>query len=128
MRIVQNEVLDMDKFPFEPKRGGRIVEVKAFDKPVAHRRAGETLVETRHSVFRRDQRAGDLSHGLVRGISPSGMFIAHWLRQSISITFSSGHCGPDPVASCARPSLRRMMPAAARHATYSPRSSAMTRT
>ncbi|WP_352517410.1 hypothetical protein [Mesorhizobium sp. M0046] len=61
MRIVQNEVLDMDKFPFEPKRGRRIVEVKALDKPVAHRRAGETLVETRHSVFRRDQRAGDLA-------------------------------------------------------------------
>lgn len=46
MRVVQDEILDMDKLTFKPEHGRRVMEMRALDNTVAHRRAGGTLVET----------------------------------------------------------------------------------
>lgn len=47
--VVQDEVLEMDKFAFEPKRGGRVGEILPLDEAFAHWRTGQALVEARQS-------------------------------------------------------------------------------
>ena len=43
--IMQDEVLDMNKFAIDPERGMRIEEMRALEKAFADRRAGDALVE-----------------------------------------------------------------------------------
>lgn len=50
MGVVQDEVFAVDELAVEPQRGGRIGEVAACDKAVAHRAFGHPLVEARQQV------------------------------------------------------------------------------
>ncbi len=48
--VVQDEILEVDELALEPQRGGRVGEVLALDKTVAHRRTGQPLVEARQNL------------------------------------------------------------------------------
>ena len=44
-RVMQDEVLQMDKFAIDPERGMRVEEMRALEKAIADGRAGNALVE-----------------------------------------------------------------------------------
>lgn len=48
--IVQDEILDMDQFSIDPKRGNGIVEVLSLQKSVSDRRSADSFIETRQSL------------------------------------------------------------------------------
>jgi hypothetical protein len=50
--VVEDEVLDMDELAFDPERGDGVVEMRALDPAVAHRRMGQALVETGQKLGR----------------------------------------------------------------------------
>ncbi len=52
---MQDEALEMNEFAVDPKRGIRLEEMRAIEKALADRRAGDALVET----GKRDRCLGD---------------------------------------------------------------------
>ena len=44
--IMQDEVLEMNEFTVDPERGMRIEEMRALEKSLTDRRAGDALIET----------------------------------------------------------------------------------
>ena len=45
-RIMQDEVLEMDKFAVDPQRGMRVEEMRALEKTLADGGTGDALIET----------------------------------------------------------------------------------
>ena len=45
-RIMQDEVLEMDEFTIDPKRGMRVEEMRALEKAPTDGRTGDALVKT----------------------------------------------------------------------------------
>ncbi|MBM2712830.1 hypothetical protein JQK88_16675 [Mesorhizobium caraganae] len=52
MRVMQDEVLEVDQLALEPQRGGRVSKVLALDGPFADRRTGQPLVDPRQNLCR----------------------------------------------------------------------------
>ncbi|MER9566579.1 hypothetical protein [Mesorhizobium sp. M0571] len=52
MGVVQDKVLEVDKFALEPERGSGIGKMLALDKAVADRRTGNPLVEADQNLGR----------------------------------------------------------------------------
>lgn len=78
-RVVQDEILDMDKLALEPEDRRSVVEMEALDESVPHRRARQPLVEPGDRVLGGDQRAGDFAPWNVFARSRSGLIIAQML-------------------------------------------------
>ena len=55
--IVQDKVLEMDKFALKPKGGGGVIKILACDPAVADRAFGHALVEAGQSIFGAGERA-----------------------------------------------------------------------
>ena len=67
--VVQDQVLEVDELALEPERGGRVGKVLALDKTVAHRRAGQPLVEARQNLGRARDRPDQGLQGQICRVS-----------------------------------------------------------
>lgn len=52
MGVVQDQVLKMDELALDSERGDRVVEVRAFEPPLANRRARQPLVQADQNLGR----------------------------------------------------------------------------
>jgi len=87
--IMQDEVLEMDELAVDPERGMRVEEMRALDKALADRRAGDALVKT-----------GKRDCGFYFQISIQGMSYASWVlalnwRRFSANDFSEALCQSD---------------------------------
>ena len=67
--VVQDEVFEVDELALEPERGGRVGEMLALDKAVAHRRTGQPLVEARQNLGRARDRPDQGVQGQIVRVS-----------------------------------------------------------